>query len=300
MEQHPIPRQITTFEFKLIGFLTLKQFIYLLVFSIVSYVIYQLFPIPLLNIFFALLVGGSGLVLALVPIYDRPADVWIKNIYKRLTSPTQFIYKKNNSPISFFNHLYFLNDPHRVLAHIESQEKLAAYLAKIQAKNQTTSKLNQYNVIKQQLSSGVVLNQKSQSTSPHTQNTIIISNPVHNQVLTNNTQNQNQPTSPSLVNKDQPLINKTKMPFLTGVVKNHRQIPLPGILIYIKDINNNKILRLLKSNPHGVFASFNPLPEGDYQFEIKDPKGSYIFDTMKINLKNNNPKPLEFFSKELI
>src|SRR5438270_526220 len=32
MEQHAIPRQITSFEFKLIGFMTLKQFLYLLVF----------------------------------------------------------------------------------------------------------------------------------------------------------------------------------------------------------------------------------------------------------------------------
>jgi len=46
MEQHAVPRQITTFEFKLIGFMTLRQFIYLLVFIPLGVVVYFLFPIP--------------------------------------------------------------------------------------------------------------------------------------------------------------------------------------------------------------------------------------------------------------
>ena len=291
MEQHPIPRQITTFEFKLIGFLTLKQFIYLLVFSGIAYVFYQLFPIPLLNILLAIMFGGAGLVLALVPIYDRPADLWIKNIYKRLTSPTQFLYKKHNPPIYFFNHLYFLNDPHRVIAHVESQEKLAAYLAKAQAANQPQVNNNLKTAIKQQLLTGVkpivVKDQPTTSNQPKVNPSIETSIP--------NSQNNQQPANVS----PQPTATNIRTPFLTGIVKNHRLIPLPGILIYLKDMNN-KTLRLLKSNPHGVFATFNLLPPGDYQFEIKDPKGSYLFDTMKINLSESNPKPFEFFSKELI
>src|SRR5450830_869986 len=51
MEQHAIPRQITTFEFKLIGFLTIKQFIYLLIFIPIGLLIFYTFPIPILNFF---------------------------------------------------------------------------------------------------------------------------------------------------------------------------------------------------------------------------------------------------------
>jgi F-type H+-transporting ATPase subunit alpha len=50
MEQHPIPRQITTFEFKLIGFMTLKQFLYILISIPAGFVVYKVFPIPILNI----------------------------------------------------------------------------------------------------------------------------------------------------------------------------------------------------------------------------------------------------------
>jgi len=276
MEQHAIPRQITNFEFKLIGFLTLKQFIYLLVFLLSAYALYSLFPIPILNILFAVILAGIGIVFALVPIYDRPADVWIKNIYKKLISPTQFLYKKNNPPIYFFNNLYFLNDPHRVIAHIESQEKLAAYLARAQVPAQPVD--NRKTAIKQQLAITGNPNPKSQNQ--------------------NNQNNKSADNLPAESADRQPTTN-IKKPFFTGVVKNHRLIPLPGILVYVKDATD-KTLRLLKSNPHGVFATFNILPPGEYVFEIKDPKGGYFFDTIKINLDTINPKPLEFFSKELI
>ena len=75
MEQHPIPRQITTFEFKLIGFMTLKQFLYLVVFVPAAYVVFKLFPIPFLNFLLALAVAGIGAALAFVPIQDKPLAV---------------------------------------------------------------------------------------------------------------------------------------------------------------------------------------------------------------------------------
>src|SRR3989304_5650035 len=95
MDHHPIPRQITSFEFKLVGFLTIKQFIYLIIFVALGFVVYSLFPIPILNIFFALITAGAGAAFAFLPINDRPLDVWIKNLLKRLTSPTQYQFKKN-------------------------------------------------------------------------------------------------------------------------------------------------------------------------------------------------------------
>lgn len=38
------------------------------------------------------------------------------------------MYKKSNHPLYFLNNLYFVNDPHKVLAHVESQEMLSEYL----------------------------------------------------------------------------------------------------------------------------------------------------------------------------
>jgi len=275
MEQgHPIPRQITTFEFKLIGFLTLKQFIYLVIFIPAGYLAYALFPLPLLNILVGIMVGGIGFALAFVPVNDRPLEIWIRNLIKRLTSPTQYFYKKQNQPLYFLQDLFFVADPHRVIAHIQSQKMLNQYLAQKQPQpNQT-------------------LNQKKQQinqllSSPPSLLAIKKQKPVA------------KSSSPQAINNPIPSPSSLKKPFLTGVVKNNKMIPLSGILIYIKD-QSGKVLRLLKTNPHGVFATFNPLAAGEYLFELKDPQGGYFFDTMKLKVESKNQKPLEFFSKELL
>lgn len=260
MEQHPIPRQITTFEFKLIGFMTIKQFIYLVVFSPLALIIYKLFPIPILNILLAFIVGGVGIALAFVPINDRPMEVWIRNFINRLSSPTQYFYQKNNHPLYFLKNLLFSNDPHVVLAHIDSQEKLRAYLS------------------------------KTQKNAGQKKTTVVF--PLKTVIKTKKKKEEGlgAPTD---------VVGGNKKVFLSGVVKNHKLIPLPGILIYIKDAEG-QTLRLLKSNPNGIFATFNPLPAGEYFFDFKDPRSTYFFDKMKIRIEINNPKPLEFFSKELL
>ena len=274
MEQHAIPRQITSFEFKLIGFMTLKQFIYLVVFIPVGFIVYFLFPIPILNLIFGFLVGCLGLLFAFFPVYDRPLDVWVKNLYKRLTKPTQFLYFKYNKPIYFLNDLFFVSDPHRTSAHVESQEKLNAYLSSI---NKKTSKNQQVNQQKQTIST--LFQQKK---------------PVEKTKTGTPTQTNAKAPATGVVQQT----NK-KTPFFTGIIKNHKYISLPGILIYVKN-TNNQMLRLLKTNPHGVFATFNPLPVGEYSFEIKDPNNNYFFDTMKVNIETANQKPIEIFSKEMI
>jgi len=279
MEQgHPIPRQITTFEFKLIGFLTLRQFLYLVIFIPAGYLTFVLFPIPLLNILFGIMVGAIGPILAFVPINDRPIEVWIRNLIKRLNSPTQYFYKKQNRPLYFLQDLFFVEDPHRVLAHVQSQKMLNQYL------NAKNTKPN------------IIIDQKKQQinqllNSPPS--LLSVKKDKQSKKIINSSQS-NLSSNASLTSVSSP-----KKPFLTGVVKNNKMIPLSGILIYIKD-ESGRVLRLLKTNPHGIFATFNPLAAGDYVFELKDPQGSYFFDTMKLRLESQNQKPLEFFSKELL
>jgi len=275
MDQHPVPRQITTFEFKLIGFMTLKQFIFLLIFIPLGFIAYYLFPIPVLNIFLGLVIGGIGILFAFFPIYDRPLDLWIKDLYKQLTRPTQYFFSKKNKPVYYFDDLFFVSDPRQTAAHIESQEKLTAYLAKTQKKQR---EIGQSNTKKQKIN--FLFSNKSKTKGKNSEAA----------------QLQNKTATSGKVNTY--IIGKKK-PFLTGIVKNHKLIPLPGVLIYIKDANS-KILRLLKTNPHGVFATFNPLPAGEYFIELKDPNENFFFDTMKISIDSTNQKPLEFYSKELI
>jgi len=262
MEQHPIPRQITTFEFKLVGFMTLKQFIYLVVFLPIAYIVIRIFPIPILNLLLGAAVGAFGIALAFLPVNDRPLDVFLKNLYKRITSPTQYIYKKKNEAAYFLTDSSSAADSQKVSAHLESQQKLNQYL-------QQTNKT--------QVPDQGKLNEAKQSL------TSILNTP------------QEQPAAKA---PSPPASDKAK-PFIVGVVKNNKQMPLPGVLLYIKDQEDTP-LRLLKTNPHGVFATYSSLPPGQYRVEIKDPKDTFFFDTMSIQLDKNNPRPLEIYSRELL
>ncbi len=454
MEQHPIPRQITTFEFKLIGFMTLRQFLYLLVTFPIAYIVFALFPIPLVNIVLAVLVAVVGILFAFVPIQDRPLETWIRNLLKRLQSPTQYFYHKHNEPLYFLKDLYFLADPHHMLAHIESKEKLAQYLT-------TTRQRKRPNVRKQQI--GQVLAQPTrelqtdtlpyqasantgqsgtvggavgdgrQSGSSLTAPVVggagaaagatvgsaglaagaataaaagaastAASGPVSwamagpstgaNPGLgaqgTNNAPSTKTdagtsvtetapasltrsfaeidqqhatplkaevlnpspapvmsaevvpptptPTSPTAIPAPSTATGSTptatpapappptttgaptpapvaapapqppvatvvqpQEPFLTGVIKTAKRIPLPGVMVYLKD-GSETALRMMKTNPHGVFATFNPLPPGTYRLEIKDPNGTYFFDTMNLSIKETNTVPVEIISKEIL
>ncbi len=276
MEQHPIPRQITSFEFKLIGFMTLHQFLYLLVFVPTGFVVYKAVPIPFINILFGIITAAIGLLLAFLPVNDRPLDVFIKNLFKSLTSPTQYVYRKSNQPLYFLNNLFFNSDPHKVLAHVESQEMLSQYL---KTNNTTTAQDNTRSVTSvQQAFNSPILSQQTKDTAVSATSTSLPSADVANQVTRSQTE---------------------KQPFFLGVVKNNKDAPLPEILVYIKDRASNPV-RLLKTNPHGVFATYSSLPGGEYIVEAKDPRGSYLFDTMKVRLGDVNPSAFNVVSKGLL
>lgn len=94
MEQHPVPQNVTTFQFRLIGDMTIKQFGYLAGGAIVAYICYKL-PLPFfftwpLTISSAVL----GVGLAFVPIEERPMDIWILSFFKSVYSPTQFVWTR--------------------------------------------------------------------------------------------------------------------------------------------------------------------------------------------------------------
>ncbi|MFA5770608.1 MAG: PrgI family protein [Patescibacteria group bacterium] len=270
MEQHAIPRQITSFEFKLIGFLTIKQFIYLVISIPVGILIFYIFPVPILNILLGIIVGSIGVAFAFVPINDRPMEVWVRNLIKRLSSPTQYFFKKQNPAIYFLKDLIFDSDPHRVMSHIDSQQKLSKYLNNQAPANNRNRNQEISNLFTSSFSS--LLGKKNPQPSTVKEPLSIINHPSSD----------------------------IRIPFLTGSIKNYKQTALVGILVYIKKGLTDDPIRILKTNSHGIFATYNLLPPSEYFFEVKDPKGNFFFDTMKVRVENENIKPIEIISKEMM
>ncbi|PIZ98194.1 MAG: hypothetical protein COX78_03565, partial [Candidatus Levybacteria bacterium CG_4_10_14_0_2_um_filter_35_8] len=94
MENHPIPQDITGFQFKLIGNMTVRQFAYLAVGIVLAWISYAIPVGFLFKLPFILFFGLSGVALAFLPIEGRPLDLMISNLAKALLNPTQFVYHK--------------------------------------------------------------------------------------------------------------------------------------------------------------------------------------------------------------
>ena len=338
MEQHAIPRQVTTFEFKLIGFMTLHQFLFLVISFPIAYIIWFLFPIPVVNWILSAATAFAGIAFAFFPFQDKPLDQWLVTLWKRLNSPTQYTYRKLEEPLYFLNDIMYLADPHIAVVHAQTQDHLNAYLASQGNKTQQKdvvrestptvqngnfyyqSNLNtQVNTPKKQ---EIKLANLDQSGAPNTQN-INFSNTIVTIPVQQAQQSETTSTTPSLpdqntiqlavqtqnAEKNLPVqdVKQTSTPaikqvvqkpaFFTGVIRNSKQIPLAGVLVYVKD-GSGKVVRLLKSNPHGIFATFNSLPAGQYDFETKDPSGMYLFDTIQVQITESNSYPIELISKE--
>lgn len=94
IQQHPLPQDISSYRFRLIGDMTIKQFASLAISIIVAIFVYSLplpffFKYPLSFIFVVL-----GIGMAFVPLQGRTLDVWIIAFIKSIYSPTLFSWKK--------------------------------------------------------------------------------------------------------------------------------------------------------------------------------------------------------------
>ena len=103
MENHPIPQDVTGFKFRLIGSVTLKQFLYLLGAGGFILILYVL-PIPVFVKYPLMIIPAAiSLCLAFVPIDGRPMDKMILNFAKAVPAENEYIYRKVGVDMPFFS-----------------------------------------------------------------------------------------------------------------------------------------------------------------------------------------------------
>jgi hypothetical protein len=101
MQAHPVPQNITGFEFKLVGFLTIRQFGYLAAAGILSFIIYVLPLYLIIKVFLILPLVLLGFALALLPVNDIPFDRWLVSFIRSVYSPTKLIWRKEPVELGF-------------------------------------------------------------------------------------------------------------------------------------------------------------------------------------------------------
>lgn len=247
MEQHSIPRNVTGFQFQLIGTMTLRQFGYLAASLILAFVFFKA-PLSFLRLPLAALFVFLGFALAFLPVQERPLDVWILNFLKSVYSPTEYFWQKQNEP-PFFLTLGLAKEEIRQKQapkeqHKEAKEKLTNYLKSIApAEHQVLDEKEKDALSKL----SPLLAQKAPTTAI--------------------------PKLPIIKTSE----SKVKPPVLvSGIIKNKNKT-LPGVIVSIKDEEGIPV-RLLKSDSGGRFSCGLPLKSGLYEVEVEDPEKEYVFE----------------------
>lgn len=98
MEAHPVPQNVTSFQFKLVGDMTLKQFLYLATGVGFAYLVFVFLAarVPVLAWPVMVISSGLGIAFAFLPIRARPLDHWLKAYIRAIYSPTKMVWLKNN------------------------------------------------------------------------------------------------------------------------------------------------------------------------------------------------------------
>lgn len=116
MEPHPIPQNITSFEFKLVGDMTLRQFLYLASGMGTAYLLFVFLASQAPTIAWPIILFSAflGIAFAFFPIAQRPLDHWVFAFLKAVYSPTKRVWTKDKKDFTkepFFSNRYqiFLN-----------------------------------------------------------------------------------------------------------------------------------------------------------------------------------------------
>lgn len=97
MEQHPVPQNISSYQFHLVGDMTLKQFLELAGGVLVGVLFYATGLPAIIKWPLILISAGFGAALAFVPLEERPLEQWIFAFFRSVYSPTLFHWEKHDN-----------------------------------------------------------------------------------------------------------------------------------------------------------------------------------------------------------
>ena len=323
MEQHPIPQNISSYEFRLVGDMTLKQFLQLAGGIAVGVVFYQL-PLPGFVryplVFISVVIG---IALAFVPINGRPFARYILAFIAAIYTPTQYAWRQVENkivsptptapipPVTPINptvpitpQTILPETPHPVAKEapiVISQDNSAPAPV---AKNTTSSSISPTPTKNESPQNPVFQPETIKPTPPPVElstdsQTIFSSTPKAP---------ENTPTSPPTpaniftATKPAPLPESNKASYtnliqtptqpniLTGLVVTKDSNPVDSAIIEILDSNTGVPARALRTNRTGQFQIATPLSKGRYTIQTE--KDGLTFAPINVEVDNKIIEPL--------
>ena len=311
MEQHPVPQHIASYEFRLVGDMTLKQFGYLasgvvvgLIFYASSLPFYVKWPVI---VFF----GVLGVALAFVPIEERPLNQWIIAFVKAIFNPTQFIWRKRAVPPEIFKPTPAKITPQKTPAAPGDQKQLSEYLATLPS-SQIKSPLEQreenflnqvsnlFQLTKIPVSSSTFIGAK-QAEGPIAPREEPVQPPIRPRgpvVLPEKPGQLRKPAVEAKTSQKLPIPAPSTRPnILVGMLLDQNGELVEGAILEIRNSQGIPV-RALKTNKLGQFQIATSLDNDIYEIEVE--KEGLSFDIIKIEAKGEIIQPLEIRARAQI
>lgn len=312
MEQHPVPQHIASYEFRLVGDMTIRQFGLLASCCIVALIFYasplpSYFKWPAI-VFFVFL----GIALAFLPIEERPLHRWLIAFFKAVYSPTQFIWKKQPKKPEIFEAAPVKPVPKKPVPPPD-QAQLATYLETLPVEKSPLEKeeesflervTNLFQVTKMPaaappppLAVEPVPAEPIEPTPPPEEE-VVIPKPKPPKKKPFKIEVEPEKREPAVEAKIAPELPFPQTPqtpnLLVGMVLNQKGKIIEGAILEIRNSKGIPV-RALRSNKLGQFRIVTPLKNDTYEIETE--KEGYTFDIIKVELKGKPVPPIEIRAK---
>ncbi len=280
--RHPLPQNVSGYEFRLVGNMTLKQFGELSLGIILAFVCWSL---PIISFFKYLLVGFFALLgfgLAFMPINERPLDKWIINFLRSVYSPTQYLWQKAAVTPDFLEKQALpLSQPEpKKETPAVDREKLEEYL---QSLPQPALQPQEEQLETELASEPIDLSLDEVPPPPVVVAPTVPEPPVQTKAPAKTTADINLPPKPAIPN------------VLVGMVLDDQGKILADTMLEIRDEKGFPV-RAFKANKLGQFGIATPLKNGLYELEIE--KNGYQFDLIKFQAEGEVIDPFKIQARE--
>lgn len=312
MEQHPIPQQISSYEFKLVGEMTLKQFLKAAAGIIIAILINTTKIVVIFKWPLMLISAGAGLLLAFVPFEDRPLETWVMAFLKSIYSPTIYTYKKKNEDwldLAMIKNSdeekqsYENKNANVIFKQNVSQDMIQNYL-KVSGEGELAKTVIPTEVDIQEINSKpeeVVAAQEKMIFKEEHKSKI--------EVETDDAVGEEQKNGPTDLNLKRekleatgeavfgsiPMPDRPDIPnVIVGMATDVLGKIVDGVIVEIQD-NHGNPTRVIKTNALGQFKISTPLANGRYLMLAE--KEGYIFDRVNIDLDGKIVDPVRIIAR---
>ncbi|MFA6007591.1 MAG: PrgI family protein [Candidatus Shapirobacteria bacterium] len=303
MEQHAIPQQITSYEFKLVGDMTLKQFLKAAAGIILALLINSTKLMALIKWPLILLFAGGGLALAFVPYEDRPLDLWLKAFLRSIYNPTVYIFKKKKQ-----ENWLDIDLSKTVKANEEAAEEERRQAVPRKQKEEVKEFIDSLPSVNRkenskEVSSGVVNSEeiikekiKSVEAKPADAKNLGEAKENADYGKANlDLKREKLGATGEAVFGEIPMPDIPELPnLIVGMVMNKDNKIVEGAIVEIQDKEGNPS-RVLKTNQLGQFRTLTQLTNGKYLMVTE--KDGFEFDRVEIILEGKIVKPIKIIAK---